>query len=89
MKHSNEKASSHYVLPLNENQQVLLTWLKESTADISHHPFYLIRTLVTRAEFASDELPLSVKQAYNKLMPEEEFNVLLAFAQWGATQNTT
>lgn len=71
---------------LNENQQIVLDWLK---GDIQkRNPFASIKTLVCRAEFDSDSLSDEVKKAYNKLDKNQEFHVLRTFGEWGLSRET-
>ncbi|WP_270791572.1 hypothetical protein [Enterococcus avium] len=64
--------------PLNENQQVVLEWLKkkiDSYLDVS----YLIGDL---NYFAATP----VGQAWKRLSKAEQFQVLAAFAEWGSKE---
>lgn len=66
---------------LNENQQVVLDWLKNS----DNSPFALVSALDD--DFVGIEtiysIPTNVREAFEKLSAKEQFEVLAAFAEWG------
>lgn len=66
---------------LNENQQVVLEWLKNS----DNSPFALVSALDD--DFVGIEtiysIPTNVREAFEKLSAKEQFEVLAAFAEWG------
>lgn len=65
----------HAPLPLTDDQQVVLEWLK-SNSNALKVPMLAIYELAGLA----DE---KVRAAYRQLNREEEFQVLAAFAEWG------
>ncbi|MEQ7228800.1 hypothetical protein ABQD95_20630 [Enterococcus avium] len=63
---------------LNKNQQIVLEWLK-SNSNALKVPMLAIYEL---AELADEK----IRAAYRQLKREEEFQVLVAFAEWGMKQ---
>lgn len=66
---------------LNENQQVVLEWLKEG----DNSPFAMISTLDD--DFVGIDtgclIPAKVREGFVTLSNIEQFQVLAAFAEWG------
>lgn len=71
--------------PLNENQQVVLEWLKEG----DNSPFAMISTLDD--DFVGIDtgclIPAKVREGFVTLSNIEQFQVLAAFAEWGGMKN--
>lgn len=66
---------------LNDNQQIVLEWLKEKTCKCNKpvYPMNLVRKAV-------EKMPVEIVNYYDHLSDREEFQVLAAFAQWGLEQ---
>lgn len=66
---------------LNDNQKIVLKWLKENTCKGKKpvYPMNLIRKSVAK-------MPTEIVSHYNHLSDREEFEVLVAFAEWGLEQ---
>lgn len=64
---------------MNENQKIVLDWLKDS----KDYPFGTIADLYQAGGF----MPFEVSGAYRKLTHKQEFEVLAAFAEWGLKQD--
>lgn len=66
---------------LNENQQVVLEWLKEEIQKRDDCPFKVVHRLFT--EKLHKRLPKNIYFSYLELSDEQQFQVLAAFAEWG------
>lgn len=66
---------------LNDNQKIVLEWLKEKTCKCNKpvYPMNLVRKAV-------EKMPIEIVNYYDHLSDREEFEVLAAFAQWGLEQ---
>ena len=66
---------------LNDNQRIVLKWLKENTCKGKKpvYPMNLVRKSVAK-------MPTEIVSHYNHLSDREEFEVLVAFAEWGLEQ---
>lgn len=66
---------------LNDNQRIVLKWLKENTCKRKKpvYPMNLVRKSVAK-------MPAEIVSHYNHLSDREEFEVLVAFAEWGLEQ---
>lgn len=71
------------ILPyeLNENQQVVLDWLKREAEKRCDSPLKMIQRFV--AEGLHKRLSKSVYDSYLCLTEQEQFKILQAFAEWG------
>lgn len=69
---------------LNDNQRIVLKWLKENTCKHKKpvYPMNLVRKSVAK-------MPTEIVSHYNHLSDREEFEVLVAFAEWGLEQEET
>lgn len=65
---------------LNENQQVVLTWLKRWHDD---DPYFTLSELYESVEPGEYKYEYELDIAYEKLSEKERFQVLAAFAEWG------
>ena len=65
---------------LNENQQVVLTWLKRWHDD---DPYFTLSELYDSVEPGEYKYEHELDIAYEKLSEKERFQVLAAFAEWG------
>lgn len=75
----------HLVYPyLDDNQQVVLDWLKEETQKWDDCPFKVIKRFFT--EVLHKRLPKNVYVSYLQLNDEQKYQVLAAFAEWGMEQ---
>lgn len=81
-----EIVENHKQPSLNENQQVVLEWLKEAHK-IGWHVLELFDTLLNRNYIGFDEKEHSkmdkIRTAILALSEAELFQVLAAFAEWG------
>lgn len=66
---------------LNENQQVVLEWLKEEIQKRDDCPFKVVHRFFT--EKLHKRLPKNIYFSYLELSDEQQFQVLAAFAEWG------
>ena len=66
-----------FEIELNENQQVVLDWLKWSVKEQGNSPMDAVYLLVL------GETLVSVSLAYIALTPDQQTQVLAAFAEWG------
>lgn len=78
--------------PLNENQKVVLDWLKKTTGkegSLMRALYSLYHLNLSREDFFKPEVrkPLiEVRAALRKLTRRQEAEVLAAFAEWGMKQ---
>lgn len=68
---------------LNENQNVVLTWLKYWH---NHDPFFTLSDLYESVEPGEYKYEYKLDISYEKLSEKERFQVLAAFAEWGLSQ---
>lgn len=66
---------------INENQQVLLEWLKDNCGE-TENPFEVLNELKEEV-FYSGYSRASIEERYWKLTRKEQFELLQAFAEWG------
>ncbi|EON3043340.1 hypothetical protein ACNG35_000925 [Enterococcus hirae] len=69
---------------LNENQKVVLEWLKSETILTREAPILSVNAFSDKNLLG--KLPDKVRQAYKLLDCKQEYEVLAAFAQWGLEQ---
>ncbi|EOA7300708.1 hypothetical protein ACIMQ6_002272 [Enterococcus faecium] len=69
---------------LNENQQVVLEWLKSETILTREAPILSVNAFSDKNLLG--KLPNKVRKAYKLLDCKQEYEVLAAFAQWGLEQ---
>ena len=74
---------------LNDDQQVVLEWLKQYREEQGENPLNTVFTIIEMYSVdpsydGAVPLPTKVKEAYKKLNDEQEFQVLAAFAEWGS-----
>ena len=69
---------------LNENQQIVLEWLKSETILTREAPILSVNAFSDKNLLG--ELPNKVRKAYKLLDCKQEYEVLAAFAQWGLEQ---
>ena len=71
-------------IKLNDNQRIVLKWLKKNTCKRKKpvYPMNLVRKSVAK-------MPAEIVSHYNHLSDREEFEVLVAFAEWGLEQEET
>lgn len=70
-------------IPLNDNQQVVLSWLKYWH---DHDPFFTLSDLYESVEPGEYKYEYDLDISYEKLSEKERFEVLAAFAAWGMTR---
>ena len=66
---------------INENQQVLLEWLKDNCGE-TENPFEVLNELKEEV-FYSGYSRAYIEERYWKLTRKEQFQLLQAFAEWG------
>ena len=66
---------------LNDNQKIVLEWLKKRFHEQISWPFAF-----SILKNAINDMPENVYAFYNDLDEKEEFELLIAFAQWGLEQ---
>lgn len=69
------------VSKLNENQQVVLEWLKDNNGE-TENPFETLDELREEV-FYSGYSRAPIEERYWKLTRKEQFELLQAFAEWG------
>ena len=69
---------------LNENQQIVLEWLKSETILTREAPILSVNAFSDKNLLG--KLPDKVRKAYKLLACKQEYEVLSAFAQWGLEQ---
>lgn len=69
---------------LNDNQKVVLEWLKSETILTREAPILSINAFSDKNLLG--KLPDKVRKAYKPLDCKQEYEVLAAFAQWGLKQ---
>lgn len=69
---------------LNENQKVVLEWLKSETILTREAPILSVNAFSDKNLLG--KLPNKVRKAYKLLDCKQEYEVLAAFAQWGLEQ---
>lgn len=69
---------------LNENQKVVLEWLKSETILTREAPILSVNAFSDKNLLG--KLPNKVRKAYKLLDCRQEYEVLAAFAQWGLGQ---
>ncbi|MGC4714258.1 hypothetical protein AAFD22_14260 [Enterococcus faecium] len=69
---------------LNDNQQIVLEWLKSETILTREAPILSVNTFSDKNLLG--KLPNKVRKAYKLLDCKQEYEVLAAFAQWGLEQ---
>ena len=76
------EAEKEQEIQLNEDQQVVLGWLKQNieTASFRLNPIATVFKLHNNFEDSEDDL---VNTSYFRLDETQEFQVLQAFAEWG------
>ncbi|HGV8436644.1 TPA: hypothetical protein I0I20_RS02970 [Enterococcus faecium] len=72
---------------LNDNQKIVLEWLKYPLNDIPNRFAKNYFAYVTCLFLG--QAPDKVLKAYQELSPEQQLEVLSAFAQWGLEQEET
>lgn len=72
------KSDSYF---LNDNQQIVLEWLKEQYHERISWPFPF-----SILKNAINDMPENVFAFYDDLNEKEEFEIVMAFAQWGLEQ---
>lgn len=71
-------------LELNDNQKVVLEWLKSETILTREPPILSVNAFSDKNLLG--KLPDKVRKAYKPLDCKQEYEVLAAFAQWGLEQ---
>ena len=71
-------------LELNDNQKVVLEWLKSETILTREAPILSVNAFSDKNLLG--KLPDKVRKAYKLLDCKQEYEVLAAFAQWGLEQ---
>ena len=66
---------------LNDNQKIVLEWLKSETILTREAPILSVNAFSDKNLLG--KLPDKVRKAYKLLACKQEFEVLAAFAQWG------
>lgn len=79
-----EIVENHKQPSLNENQQVVLTWLKHWH---DGDPYFTLSELYDSVEPGEYKYEHELDIAYEKLSEKERFQVLAAFAEWGGMKN--
>ncbi len=69
---------------LNDNQQIVLQWLKSETILTREAPILSVNAFSDKNLLG--KLPDKVRKAYKLLACKQEYEVLAAFAQWGLEQ---
>ena len=71
--------------PLNENQQIVLEWLKDNVLQDGTSAMCSVFQFGTLWEMRrfNDKEAIRVDDAYCELSNDEQFQVLAAFAEWG------
>ncbi|EOC6318744.1 hypothetical protein ACI6EJ_002381 [Enterococcus faecium] len=69
---------------LNDNQKIVLEWLKSETILTREAPILSVNAFSDKNLLG--KLPDKVRKAYKLLACKQEFEVLAAFAQWGLEQ---
>lgn len=69
---------------LNDNQQIVLEWLKSETILTREAPILSVNAFSDKNLLG--KLPNKVRKAYKLLDCKQEYEVLAAFAQWGLEQ---
>ncbi|EMF0570457.1 TPA: hypothetical protein QFH22_001336 [Enterococcus faecium] len=69
---------------LNDNQQIVLEWLKSETILTREAPILSVNAFSDKNLLG--KLPDKVRKAYKLLACKQEYEVLAAFAQWGLEQ---
>lgn len=70
---------------LNENQQVVLDWLKERQLEFNERPSTTIYFLTIHYPYGLDDVA-KAKKAFSKLNKPEENQVLELFSKWAQEQ---
>ncbi|EPE1752484.1 hypothetical protein ACSGYE_002377 [Enterococcus hirae] len=71
-------------LELNDNQKIVLEWLKSETILTREAPILSVNAFSDKNLLG--KLPDKVRKAYKLLDCKQEYEVLAAFAQWGLGQ---
>ncbi|HFX3816476.1 TPA: hypothetical protein ACIECX_000098 [Enterococcus faecium] len=71
-------------IQLNDNQKIVLEWLKSETILTREAPILSVNAFSDKNLLG--KLPDKVRKAYKLLACKQEFQVLSAFAQWGLEQ---
>ncbi len=71
-------------LELNDNQKIVLGWLKSETILTREAPILSVNAFSDKNLLG--KLPDKVRKAYKLLDCKQEYEVLAAFAQWGLGQ---
>lgn len=71
---------------LNDNQQIVLEWLKSETILTREAPILSVNAFSDKNLLG--KLPDKVRKAYKLLTCKQEYEVLAAFAQWGMKEVT-
>lgn len=69
---------------LNDNQKIVLEWLKSETILTREAPILSVSAFSDKNLLG--KLPDKVRKAYKLLTCKQEYEVLTAFAQWGLEQ---
>ncbi len=69
---------------LNDNQKIVLEWLKSETILTREAPILSVNAFSDKNLLG--KLPDKVRKAYKLLACKQEYEVLSAFAQWGLEQ---
>ena len=69
---------------LNDNQKIVLEWLKSETILTREAPILSVNAFSDKNLLG--KLPDKVRKAYKLLACKQEYEVLAAFAQWGLEQ---
>ncbi len=69
---------------LNDNQKIVLKWLKSETILTREAPILSVNAFSDKNLLG--KLPDKVRKAYKLLACKQEYEVLAAFAQWGLEQ---
>ncbi len=67
--------------PLNENQQIVLEWLKDDFKE-SGNPVDSLESLASEVLHV-ETFQTCISSTYDELSISEQFQVLAAFAEWG------
>lgn len=71
--------------PLNENQQIVLEWLKDDFKE-SGNPVDSLESLASEVLHV-ETFQTCISSTYDELSISEQFQVLAAFAEWGNKSN--
>ncbi|WP_433960942.1 hypothetical protein [Enterococcus faecium] len=71
---------------LNDNQQIVLEWLKSETILTREAPILSVNAFSDKNLLG--KLPDKVRKAHKLLTCKQEYEVLAAFAQWGMKEVT-